>query len=127
MSRTDPTKENIRGLPEDFQDSLASLKLSQLKNRARLERIARDSVWQRLWWFIPFAFPLLWLGMGRDSLPILTLSLFTVLTMGIASLHRRIDAIYQLMKNDSEMLADRINQSAQSSQAAPPHGDPTYQ
>lgn len=117
MINTNQSKEHIRSLPEDIQDSLASLALSQLKNRARLERIAGSSVWQRLWWFLPFVFPLLMLAMGRDSFPILTVSLFSVIAVGIAYLHRRIDAIYRLMKDDSDTLAARINQ------AAPSNGD----
>ncbi len=113
MINTDQTKEHIRSLPEDFQDSLASLALSQLKNRARLERIAEASVWHRLWWFLPIVFPLLMLGMGRDSFPILTVSLFSVIAVGIAYLHCRIDAIYRLMRDDRDTLAARINQAEQ--------------
>ncbi len=120
MTHTDQTKEHIRSLPEDIQDSLASLALSQLKNRARLERVAGASVWQSLWWFLPFVFPLLMLGMGRDSFPILIGSLFSVIAVGIAYLHHRIDAIYRLMKDDSDTLAARINQAEQ---AAPSNGD----
>jgi hypothetical protein len=120
MINTDQTKEHIRSLPEDIQDSLASLALSQLKNRARLESIAEASIRQRLWWFLPFVFPLLMLGMGRDSFPILIASLFSLIAVGIAYLHRRIDAIYRLMKDDRDTLAARINQAEQ---ATPSIGD----
>ena len=113
MINTDQTKEHIRSLPEDIQDSLASVALSQLKNRARLERIAGASVWLRLWWVLPIVFPLVMLGMGRDSFPILIVSLFSVIAVGIGYLHCRIDAIYRLMKDDRDTLAARINQVEQ--------------
>lgn len=119
MTHTDQTKEPIRSLPEEIQDSLASLALSQLKNRARLERIAGASVWLRLWWLLPVAFPLVTLGLGRDSFPIITMFVFSVIAMGIAHVHCRIDAIYRLMKDDRDTLATRINQA----EAVPSTGD----
>ncbi|MFM2171818.1 MAG: hypothetical protein RI957_2047 [Verrucomicrobiota bacterium] len=112
MIHTDQAKEHIRSMPEEIQNSLASLELSQLKNRTRLERIADASAWQKLWWLIPIIFALLMLGMGRDSFPILTVSFFSVIAWGIADLHRRIDAIHRLMKDDRDTLVARIHQEA---------------
>jgi hypothetical protein len=115
VTNNDDTKELIHSLPEDVQDSIASVALSQLKGRTRLERRAAGSGMSRAWWISPifFGLAILVVPVSPDSFPVIAGGLVSVILVGIGELHGRIDAIYRLMKDDYDALAARIEPAEQ--------------
>ncbi len=97
----DKLKAQIAQLPEQEQEAIAQIALINLKNRSRLESLARPTIWPKLDWIFPVVFSVGLLGFRTnlsDFLPfIVTFLLFWIHTES-SMIHRRIDAIYELMK-----------------------------
>ena len=114
MIKTDLPKGVIRSLSEEDQDAVAAVALSQLKTRARLEKLAGGSVWVKLGWVLPIAVSVVILGMGSDLsgyLPVIIIFILLLIQGEAAHVHARMDAIYRIMMEDKESLAARITQA----------------
>ena len=113
----DQLKDRMANLPEDAQDAIAQLAISELKKRSRLEQIATGSIWNKLGLIIPLIVSLALLGIAflgiktnlAENLPLIIAFLLTLMQGMFFSVHSRIDAIHQLVKLDRENQRERNN------------------
>jgi len=92
--------------------------LSQLKTRSLLERLAGGSVWSKFcWmWLLPILVLVVYLSTRinfSEHLPIIIIFLVMMIIGQSIQDDSRIDAIYRLMKEDSDTLTARIDQIEQ--------------
>ena len=117
----------LKVLPND-PDAFAQLVLTNLKKRSRLEYIASKSMWTRtrlgklgltlfpiaVFWVL-FAFR----ASLEDYLPFIFALLLFVIQAVIASIHQRIDAVYELMKLGPPEVHSKDNQTEQNAAGQP--------
>lgn len=98
---TDQLKTRMANLPEEGQDALAELVLMEMKKRSRLEQLAAGSLWNKIGLILPIVVSVAFLGFKAslaDYLPFIIIFIVIVIQGTAASIHSRIDAIYELMK-----------------------------
>lgn len=109
----------LKVIPDD-PDAFAQLVLTNLKKRSRLENIASRSMWTRTrlgklgMTFFPIT--LFWVLFAfreslEDYLPFIFVFLLFVIQGIIASIHQRIDAVYELMKMGPPEVHPKDNQT----------------
>jgi len=117
----------LKVLPDD-PDAFAQLVLTNLKKRSRLEYAASKSMWTRtrlgklgmtffpvtLFWVL-FAFR----ESLEDYLPFIFVFLLFIIQGVIASIHQRIDAVYELMKMGPPEIYSKGNQTEQNAAEQP--------
>ena len=98
-------KNRMASLLEEDQDALAQLTLMEIKKRSELRRIAAGSMWTKYGLFAPIIAAVAILGFREslaDNWPLIIVFLLFVIYGVSASIHSRIDAIYELMKVDQK-------------------------
>ena len=98
---TDPLKSRMAKLPEEGQDALAQLAIIEMRKRSRLEQLASGSIWNKFGLLFPIVVSIALLGFKgslAEYLPFVIIFLLFVIQGASASIHSRIDAIYELMK-----------------------------
>ena len=98
---TDPLKSRMAKLPEEGQDALAQLAIIEMRKRSRLEHLASGSIWNKFGLLFPIVVSIALLGFKgslAEYLPFVIIFLLFVIQGASASIHSRIDAIYELMK-----------------------------
>jgi hypothetical protein len=96
----------MANLPEEGQDALAQLALMEMKKRSRLMQLASGSIWNKFGLIFPIVVSVALLGFKgslADYLPFVIVFLLFVIQGASASIHSRIDAIYELMKLEDRM------------------------
>lgn len=102
----DQLESRMANLPEEGQDALAQLALTEMKKRSRLMQLASGSIWNKLGLIFPIVVSVALLGFKgslADYLPFVIVFLLFVIQGASASIHSRIDAIYELMKLEDRM------------------------
>jgi hypothetical protein len=97
----DQLKSHMTNLPEEGQNALAELALMEMKKCSRLEQLAAGSIWNKFGLILPIVVSVAFLGFKgslADYLPFIIIFLLFVIQGVSASIHSRIDAIYELMK-----------------------------
>jgi hypothetical protein len=114
--KPDQLKSRMANLPEEGQNALAELALIEMKKRSRLEQLAAGSIWNRFGLIFPIVGSGAFLGFRgslADYLPFIIIFLLFVIQGVSASIHSRIDAIYELMKMDERKCAPDNRQEAE--------------
>ena len=104
----DQLKSRMANHPEEVQDALAQLAIMEMKKRSRLEQLASGSIWNKFGLIFPIVVAVALLGFKGslvDYLPFVIIFLLFVIQGASASIHSRIDAIYELMKLENRMGA----------------------
>lgn len=102
----DQLESRMANLPEEGQDALAQLALMEMKKRSRLMQLASGSIWNKFGLIFPIVVSVALLGFKgslADYLPFVIVFLLFVIQGASASIHSRIDAIYELMKLEDRM------------------------
>ena len=113
---TDQLKIRMASLPEEDQDALARLALLEMKKRSRLEHIASGSRWTKIGLIFPIVVSVALLGFREslaDVFPIIIIFFLFVIHGVSASVHSRIDAVYELMKVGQPRNKSLENQEAE--------------
>ena len=101
MNDTD-LKAMMVNLPEKQQEALAYITLVGLKKKSQLEKIAKGSVWAKLGWLVPVFVSMFFISGSIlkifDVLPMVIVFLLFMIHLESSMAHRRMDAIYELLR-----------------------------